>query len=144
MDNTINSKNTYKIFLSILKFLPTILAVTKILGLILSYLGLTSFTLTLFGGTSIALLVILYILSYIFRFCLLHRLSLHYITTITVITSVIYYLDLSIIHNILLYMFSIISGIFIVAYVVVAYIGRKNPKIDHIKQLCENYAECCK
>ena len=144
MDNTINSKNTYKIFLSILKFLPTILAVTKILGLILSYLGFTSFTLTLFGGTSIALLVILYILSYIFRFCLLHRLSLHYVTTITVITSVIYYLDLSIMNNILLYIFSIISGIFIIAYVVVAYLGRKNPKIDHIKQLCESYANCCK
>lgn len=39
-------------------------------------------------------------------------------------------------------LYAIISGVFIVLWLVVWFKNRNNPKIDHIKQLCENYAKC--
>lgn len=142
INNTIGSKRLYKIFLSLIKYLPSVLAVMKIIGLILGYFGITSFFLTCIGGTSILMLVLLYLISFIFRFCGLYRLSLNYVTTITGLTTIDYYYTLPIATGSLFYMYAFISGLFIMAWIYVFYKNRKNPKIDHIKQLCETYV-CC-
>ena len=78
MTETILNKNVYKVFISVIKFLPNLLALFKIIGLLLSYFKMTSFALTCIGGTSIILLVLLYLISFVFRFCGLYRLSLNY------------------------------------------------------------------
>lgn len=142
VNQTVGSKNLYKLFLSIIKFIPSLLALTKILGLILGYCGITSFWITCVGGTSVLMLILLYIISSIFRFCVIHRLSLHYVSVITIITIFAYYFEIPIVSGSLIYILAIITGIFIISYVILMYTNRKNPKIDHIKQLCENYAKC--
>lgn len=142
INNTIGSKRLYKIFLCVIKYLPSVLAAMKIIGLILGYFGITSFFLTCIGGTSILMLALLYLISFIFRFCSLYRLSLNYVTTITGLTTIDYYFTLPIVTGSLFYMYAFLSGLFIIAWIYVFYKNRNNPKIDYIKQLCETYV-CC-
>lgn len=139
--NTIGSKNFYKLFISIIKYIPNILAITKIIGLILNYIGVTSFFLTCFGGTSIILLVILYLISFIFRFCGLYRLSLNYVTVITLLSIFDWYIGIPLTNECLYYLYTIVSGVFITLWVWFFYKNRNNPKVDHLKQLCDNI--CC-
>jgi hypothetical protein len=145
MNNTTINKNLYKIFLIIIKHIPTILAIIQITGLMLSYFKITSFFLTCVGGTSIAFLIIMYLLSFIFKFCGTHRLSLHYVTLTYLISIFDYYVGIPLSVMGLCYLYSIISGIFITLWIYIWYKNRNNPKIDYIKQLCDNYTDCgCK
>ena len=145
MNNTIIDKNLYKIFLIIIKHIPTILAIIQITGLMLSYFKITSFFLTCVGGTSIAFLIIMYLLSFIFKFCGTHRISLHYVTLTYLISIFDYYVGIPLSIMGLYYLYSIITGIFITLWIYIWYKNRNNPKIDYIKQLCDNYTDCgCK
>ena len=139
--NTTLSKNLYKIFISFIKYVPNVLALLKIIGLILRYFNISSFFLTCFGGTSILLLIILYLISFIFKFCGLYRLSLNYVTIVTITTIIDYYIGIPIDNNTLYVLYGIITGMFVSLWVWVFYKNRNNPKIDHIKQLCDSI--CC-
>lgn len=138
------NKSLYKIFLAVIKYIPTILAICKWITLFLNSLKITTFTITFLGGTSLIFLALLYILSYIFKFCGTHRLSLHYITLVTGITVLDYFIEFPISAVFLCRGYLILSGVFIVLWLIIWFFNRKNPKIDHIKQLCESYAKCCK
>lgn len=144
-ENTINNKYLYKIFLIISKYIPNILALNQIISLILSYCKITSFALTCTFGTSVIFIILLYLISIIFRFCGTHRLSLHYVTLITGLSIIDYYIGLPLSRMGLYYLYTIISGIFITLWIYIWYKNRNNPKIDYIKQLCDNYTDCgCK
>lgn len=144
MSSIVGNKNLYKIFLIIIKYIPIVLAVCKVITLITHYFKFRIFILTCVGGTSLIMLLLLYLISYIFKFCLTHRLPLHYVTTISVLTMLDYYFGskISVITSYRIY--AILTGIFIITWILVWFVNRKNPKIDHIKQLCENYSNCCK
>jgi hypothetical protein len=144
MINTSIDKNLYKAFLSTIKFIPNILALMKIIGLILSYFKITSFFITCISGTSIIFLIILYLISFIFKFCGTHRVSLNYVSLITLLTIIDYYIGFPISVKNLYKLYILISGVFIISWIVIWYKNRHNPKIDHIKQLCERYIVCCK
>lgn len=137
--DTIRNKTTYKIFLIVIKYIPTVLALFKMVGLTLSYFGITSFFLTCVSGTSILFLGLLYLISIIFRFCGLYRLSLNYVTTITGISIFDWYIGIPLSDTSIYYMYAIISGIFITTWIIYWYTHRNNPKVDHIKQLCDTY-----
>lgn len=139
IENTLGSKRLYKIFLSVVKFIPNMLAITKIIGLILNYFKMPSFLLTCVGGTSIVTLILLYLISFIFRFCGLFRLSLNYVSIITTMSIFDWYIGfpLSTIH--LFWLYAAITGVFITLWIWYFYKNRKNPKVDHIKHLCERY-----
>lgn len=141
VENSLGSKRLYKIFLTIIKYIPNALALTQIIGLILSYLKITSFFLTCIGGSSILFLFIMYLISFIFRFCGLYRLSLNYVSIITTMSIFDFYIGfpLSTIH--LFWLYSAITGVFLISWIVYWYNHRNSPKIDHIKQLCDNI--CC-
>ena len=132
-------KNTYKIFITTIKYLPTILALTKITSLILSYYKVTSFFLTCTSGTSILFLGLLYLISYIFRFCGLYRLSLNYVSLVTGISIVDWYFKLPVCIG-SYPMYFALTGIFIISWIIVWYKNRHNPKVDYLKQLCDS---CC-
>lgn len=89
---TVGSKAAYKIMLLILKYIPITLACACVLNTILAYFGIATLILNCCFGTSILFIILLYILSYVFRFCYLYRLPLHYITAVNgllIIDSVI-------------------------------------------------------
>lgn len=139
MENTLRDKNLYKVFITLIKYVPSILAVFQIISLILSYFKLTSFFITCFGGTSILFLILLYVIARVFRFCGLYRLSLNYVSIITGITILEWYIDLP--FCIGSYpMYFALTGIFIILWIVYWYTHRHDPKVDHIKQLCDS---CC-
>lgn len=114
MGSLIENKNLYKIFLSIVKYIPTILAILKIIGLSLNYFKITSFAITCVGGTSFVFLLVLYLISYIFKFCLTHRLPLHYTTLITLMTIFDYYIGIPVTKLNLYKIYAVVSGIFII------------------------------
>lgn len=144
LNNTSVNKNLYKLFLAIIKIIPNILAIMKIITLLFNYFQIKSLILTCFSGTSIIFLIILYLISFIFKFCGTHRLSLNYVSLITLLTIIDYYIGIPL-TTINLYRFYIsITGVFITSWIAIWYKNRHNPKIDHIKQLCERYIVCCK
>lgn len=144
MSNISVDKHLYKIFLIVIKFIPTILAILKICTITFSYFKIGTFYLTCVGGTSIIFLLLLYLLSLIFKFCGIHRVSLNYITLITLVTIFDYYIGIPISVKLLYKLYFSITGIFMIIWIVIWYKNRHNPKIDHIKQLCERYIVCCK
>ena len=142
MSDALVNKNLYKIFLSVVKFIPVILAIFKIIGLVLSYLKINLFILTCVGGTSVITLLLLYLISYIFKFCGIYRLSLHYVTLITTLSIFDWYIGIPASMETIWRMYSIITGAFMTSWIVIWYKNRHNPKIDYIKQLCDKYADC--
>lgn len=85
-------KRLYKIELLIIKFIPYIIALLYIANNLLSYFGIDLPVLSLIGGTSILTILFLYISSFVFRFCIYHRLPIYYI----VLSDIIAYYDIEI------------------------------------------------
>lgn len=88
-----NSK--YKVLLITIKYSPWILAGIYFLGTILMYFGVYSSLLSWFGFTGIFPLIILYLNSIVFEFCIWHRLPLYYIFICSII-NLLNWLGLSI------------------------------------------------
>lgn len=134
-------KNLYKLFITSIKYCPSILALFQIISLILSRFSITSFFITCIGGTSVLFLGLLYLISYIFKFCGLYRLSLNYVSLITGISILDWYFKLPICIGSYPVYFAL-TGLFIIAWISYWYTHRNNPKVDHIKRLCDSYADC--
>jgi hypothetical protein len=138
----IENKNLYKIFLSIVKYTPMTIAITHVTALVIHYLGLTSAVLACLGGVSILFIILLYIMSYVFKFCYLYRVPLWYVTA-TLIINILRSVGIITLELIPLYrLYAIIFGIFLVIFVIYMYKNRNNPKVDYIKQLCDTYCGC--
>lgn len=119
MNNALNDKTLYKIFLYIVKIIPNVLAILKVITLILNYFKLPTFAFTCFGGTSIITLMVLYLISYVFKFCGIHRLSLHYTALIYILSIIDYYIGIPISTTNLYRLYGIITGAFITSWIVI-------------------------
>lgn len=84
------SKALYKIELYLLKVIPMIMAALCLVNTTLFYFGIDATILTYIGGVSFLTLGFLYLSSYVFKFCAYHRMFLHYI----VIVNILSYIDL--------------------------------------------------
>lgn len=142
---TLNDRNLYKILISVIKYMPITMLFLFVIGLILNYLGISAFVVTCIGGTSVLSITLLYLLSYVFRFCYLYRLPLHYIAIsdiILILNKVKVILATLIVYRIL----AILLGLFLIAYITYWYLNRNrnnpNKKVDYIKDLCERYCNC--
>lgn len=81
MEESLRSKTLYKIEIGLLKIIPMVLAGIYLSNTILSYfLDIDLIILSYIGGISLLPLMFLYLSSYVFRFCIYHRVFLHYIT----------------------------------------------------------------
>lgn len=141
MTDTLKSKTLYKIYLSIIKYTPMILACLQIIGTIFNRYNISSSTIACVGGTSWLFIGMLYIASIIFRFCYLYRLPLYYITLINILFMIDVFIGIPISAIMLFRLHLILFGIFIFIFVLFMYINRNNPKVDHLKKFCEG---CCK
>lgn len=140
-DKTLNKK-LYKIFIIIVKYIPNILALSKMIGLVLSYFKITSFFLTCLGGTSIIFFIMLYIISYLFNFCGIHRLSLHYTTIIYLLSVFDYYIGIPLTNIGIYKLYGLITGVFMLGCIVYWFKHKDNPKINHVKELCDKFVDC--
>ena len=82
------SKPLYKIELYLLKVIPMIMAALCLTNTTLFYFGIDATILTYMGGVSFLTLGFLYLSSYVFRFCAYHRMFLHYIVVINVLSYI--------------------------------------------------------
>ena len=94
------------------------------------------------GGTSFVFIVLLYILSFVFRFCSLYRIPLHYVTVGNTIGVLDTFLKFPISNLSMFRLYFILFGIMLIIYIWLMYKNRNNPKVDPIKQLCETYCDC--
>lgn len=88
MEEKLRSKYYYKIFLISIKYLPIVDLILEILYSIFAYYEYNGIIFTFIGGFSLSGLWILYIASYVFRFCYLYRLSLHSILLVNILAII--------------------------------------------------------
>lgn len=80
-EESLRSKTLYKVEIGLLKIIPMVLAGIYLSNTILSYfLNIDLIILSYIGGISLLPLIFLYLSSYVFRFCIYHRVFLHYIS----------------------------------------------------------------
>lgn len=81
-------KYLYKTELYVLKIIPMLLALCSFLNTTLFYFGINLPILTYIGGISFLTLGFLYLSSYVFKFCSYHRMFLHYILVVNIISYI--------------------------------------------------------
>lgn len=142
MHNPTINKYLYKLFLVFVKYLPITLAIIFILNLWYNYHKIYSYIFSYFGGVSFLFLGLLYLISYVFQFCHLYRIPLHYIVIgngIGTFNKVFQYP----IDSIVMYrLYFILTGIALLIYIWFMYKNRNNPKVDRAKQILDKYCEC--
>lgn len=107
------NKALYKIELYIIKIIPFVLALICFINTTLSYFGIDISFLSYLGGISIFPLLFLYLSSYVFRFCLFHRLPLHYLSINLILNVIDDYIGIPIPNRGLYSIYLIITFIFI-------------------------------
>ena len=106
-------KVLYKIELLLIKVIPFIIMFCYVLNSILYYFDIEVIFLSTFSGLSILTWIFLYISSFVFKFCIYHRLPLYYILTIDIINYYDYLIGLPISDKRLFVLDIIIIGIFL-------------------------------
>lgn len=121
------NKRLYKTKLLLLKFIPAIIAFCYFLNTIFSYFDIDISYFSYVSGISFLPLVYFYIESFTFKFCIYHRLSLHYVVVNNLISTIDYEYRLPISDWNLLVSHIIIMGIFLFLILYLYARHHKNP-----------------
>ena len=78
----------YKATLGLLKIIPMLLALCDALNTLTCLLGFNITVFSYIGGVSFLTLAFLYLVSYVFRFCVYHRMFLHYVLANNIISTI--------------------------------------------------------
>ena len=106
-------RRTYKLMLGMLKVIPMLLAFLAILNTMFGFLGIDCSIISMLGGISFLPLVFLYLASFVFRFCVYHRMFLHYILVNNILEFVDYYIGIPIDTFNLFVLHVILIGLFL-------------------------------
>ena len=106
-------KRWYKVTLGLLKVIPMLLALCDILNTVTCLLGLDIYIFSYIGGVSFLTLTFLYLVSYVFRFCIYHRMFLHYVLVNNIISTLEFTVGLPVSFLELCCIFSVNAGIFL-------------------------------
>jgi len=88
------NKKWYRVTLHLLKVIPMLLAVCDALNALTWLLGYDTPLFSYFGGVSFLTLAFLYLVSYVFRYCIYHRMFLHYVLVNNIIGTIEYTMGL--------------------------------------------------
>jgi len=124
------NKYIYKIELYVLKVIPMLLALCSFLNTILFYFGINLTILTYFGGVSFLTIGFLYISSYAFQFCSYHRMFLHYILIVNIISYIDMKFNIPISDFNLLILYSTIAFISMIIILIKFKNEKHNSKMD--------------
>lgn len=115
---SLRSKILYKVQLYMLKVIPMVMAFCCLLNSVFSYFDIDLCFLSYLGSCSICMVVYLYILSYVFRFCEYHRMFLHYIVANTIINTYDLYVGIPLSDLGMLTLYMSVTGValFIILY----------------------------
>lgn len=123
------NKKYYKYFLIAIKYLPIFDLILEILYSITAYLGYDGIIFTFIGGFSLSGLCILYMASYVFKYCYLYRISLHTITLVNILALYDSFIriPLSDLNMLRLYLIILIIGV--ISFILFKYKDRKKQNI---------------
>lgn len=82
------NKRWYKVTLGLLKVIPMLLATCDALNTLTCLLGYNFIIFSFIGGVSFLTLAFLYLVSYVFRFCIYHRMFLHYVLINNILSTI--------------------------------------------------------
>ena len=106
-------RRLYKTMLGLLKVIPMLLALSTILGTLFDFFGWDASAFSFVGGISFLPLLFLYLASYVFRFCVYHRMFLHYIVANNILTYADYLFGIPISTIALFSVHLVLIGIFL-------------------------------
>lgn len=131
-----NSRNVnklyYKLFIIVLKYIPSLIALCYILNTVMALFGIYIEPLSNIAGMSLLTWIFLYIATYVFKFCIYHRIFLWYILIDDLLNIIDYYYELPIETSNLLMIHNSIIGIFLF---IILYLYVKN----HKKSISKNH-----
>ena len=107
------TKEIYKIELYTIKVIPIAISVIYLLNTILFYCYIDLPILSWIGGLSLLPWLFLYLSSFVFRFCIYHRMFLYYIAVCNILSYIDYTWTLPISNRGLFLLNIIIAGIFL-------------------------------
>jgi len=87
-------RRSHKLLLLVLKFIPMVTALLYALNVAFSYFGIDLPVLSHIGGMSLLTWLFIYIATFVFRFCLYHRMFLYYILVNDVLNIIDYYVGI--------------------------------------------------
>ena len=111
-ENSVN-RTLYKVFLILLKVIPGILALCYLLNTILGFTRIDVAILSDLGHVSILMLVFLYIVSAVFRFCIYQRMFLHYILATDILNYIDYYVGIPLDNRTMFGLYMIVAAVFL-------------------------------
>ena len=107
------SKRSYKLTLQYLKIIPMLMASCDILNTLTYFIGYDVEIFSFIGGISLFTLLFLYLVSYVFGFCLYHRMFLHYVLINNILETIEYNYILPINEYTFIVIWSIFTGVFL-------------------------------
>lgn len=110
-------KNLYKLELLLLKSLPLGIGLCYLLNNILSYFDIDILIFSILGGISILPIAFILVSSFVFKFCIYHRLPIYYIILSDILNYYDLYIGIPLENRELFIMNMIIAGIFIILIV---------------------------
>lgn len=89
-----------------------LLAAISLLDTILSYFYIDAPILSYIGGVSLLPLLFLYLSSYVFKFCIYHRLFLHYVSINVILNIYDYYIGIPVSNKEMFMIYMVLTGVF--------------------------------
>lgn len=118
VEERLRSKYLYKLVLYLIKIIPIITSVLFLLNTVLSYFYIDLEIFTHLCGVSFFSITFFYLASILFRFCLYHRMFIHYVTINWLLNLYDYYIGIPVSNRGLFAIYMMITGItlFIILY----------------------------
>ena len=105
-------RRLYKLEIATIRVIPMLLAAISLLDTILSYFYIDAPILSYIGGVSLLPLLFLYLSSYVFKFCIYHRLFLHYVSINVVLNIYDYYIGIPVSNKEMFMIYMVLTGVF--------------------------------
>lgn len=108
------NKTLYRVELYLIKTMPIVMCCIAILSTTLSYYDIDIPILSYIGGVSLLELLFMYVSSFAFKFCIYHRLPIHYLTIIWIVNIVDEFFRIPVTDKEFMLIHLIVAGIFII------------------------------
>lgn len=117
MNNQIIDKRRHKLLIFVLKILPAIMASSYVIEMISIFLGFGTQVLVNFIGMIVAPILFMYLASYVFKFCEYHRIFIHYVLILEILTTIKWYYPIIVTSQLVLNISFFLSGLLMLCVV---------------------------
>lgn len=117
MTNQIIDKRQHKLMIFTLKILPAVMASSYVIEMISIFLGFGTQVLVNFIGMIVAPILFMYLASYVFKFCEYHRIFIHYVLILEILTTVKWYYPVIVTSQLVLNISFFLSGLLMLCVV---------------------------